>query len=560
MGIFDFFKRKELEEIKKLTLETKKLKEEVSNLNAQNKELNNQNKELNNQNQELNNQNLQLKRLEVYEHIDNAYAEAEKITGKAHDNANEILKNAKISHTNLLSEIAELENVKNGIIDNANSQAKEILKNLRLKIEKLKNKADTELKTYLSASKKIISEAEEKAKEIIGEAYQMNKDVDALTKTIEALKNKKHGYSDVYIIPTYTLLDDLAIDYGFTQAGKDLAQVRVKINSYIQNQQAGTCDYVEPNRKETAINFVVDAFNGKVTSVLSNIKHDNYGILKQKIIDSYHLVNDLGKAFRNAKITPEYLKLRLEELKYAIVIMEFKRQEQEEQRRIREEIREEERARKEYEKALKDLEKEQLIIKRTLEKAQKDFEKASENQKQKYEDILLDLKRKLKEAEDKSQRALSMAQQTKSGHIYIISNIGSFGDNIYKIGMTRRLEPLDRVKELGDASVPFPFDIHAMIYTDNAPKLEKDLHKHFIENQVNKINFRKEFFNVSLTEIKSKLEDLNIETKWTMTAEATEYRESLAITQEKDPKIKEYWKNSQKKMIDVTEYANDEIE
>ena len=206
------------------------------------------------------------------------------------------------------------------------------------------------------------------------------------------------------------------------------------------------------------------------------------------------------------------------------------------------------------------MEKEQLIIKRTLEKAQKDFEKASENQKQKYEDILLDLKRKLKEAEDKSQRALSMAQQTKSGHIYIISNIGSFGDNIYKIGMTRRLEPLDRVKELGDASVPFPFDIHAMIYTDNAPKLEKDLHKHFIENQVNKINFRKEFFNVSLTEIKSKLEDLNIETKWTMTAEATEYRESLAITQEKDPKIKEYWKNSQKKMIDVTEYANDEIE
>ena len=385
MGIFDFFKKKELEEIKKL-------KEEISNLNAQNKE--------------LSNENLQLKRLEVYQHIDNAYAEAEKITGKAHDNANEILKNAKISHTNILSEIAELENVKNGIIDNANSQAKEILKNLRLKVEKLKNKADTELKTYLSTSKKIISEA----KEIIGEAYQMNKDVDALTKTIEALKNKKHGYSDVYIIPTYTLLDDLAIDYGFTQAGKDLAEVRVKINSYIKNQQAGTCDYVEPNRKETAINFVVDAFNGKVTSVLSNIKHDNYGILKQKIIDSYHLVNDLGKAFRNAKITPEYLKLRLEELKHAIVIMELKRQEQEEQRRIREEMREEERARREYEKALKDLEKEQLIIQRTLEKAQKDFEKASENQKQKYEDILLDLKRKLKEAEDKSQRALSMAQ------------------------------------------------------------------------------------------------------------------------------------------------------
>lgn len=122
-----------------------------------------------------------------------------------------------------------------------------------------------------------------------------------------------------------------------------------------------------------------------------------------------------------------------------------------------------------------------------------------------------------------------MAQQTRSGHVYIISNIGSFGENIYKIGMTRRLEPKDRVTELGDASVPFSFDIHAMIYSTDAPTLEKTLHKKFVNNQVNKINPRKEFFDVTLTDIRKTIEEMEIEAHWTITAEAKEYYESKAM-------------------------------
>ncbi len=86
-----------------------------------------------------------------------------------------------------------------------------------------------------------------------------------------------------------------------------------------------------------------------------------------------------------------------------------------------------------------------------------------------------------------------MAQQTRSGHVYIISNIGSFGEDVYKIGMTRRLEPLDRVRELGDASVPFSFDVHAMIYSDDAPSLENHLHKVFNENRSIKLTHEKSF-------------------------------------------------------------------
>ena len=122
-----------------------------------------------------------------------------------------------------------------------------------------------------------------------------------------------------------------------------------------------------------------------------------------------------------------------------------------------------------------------------------------------------------------------MAQQTKRGHVYVISNIGSFGEEVFKIGLTRRLEPLDRVKELGDASVPFSFDVHAMIFSEDAPKLEKELHSLFNNRQVNKVNPRKEFFKVPVVEIKKEIEKLGLETHWTMRSEALEYRESLQL-------------------------------
>jgi hypothetical protein len=148
-----------------------------------------------------------------------------------------------------------------------------------------------------------------------------------------------------------------------------------------------------------------------------------------------------------------------------------------------------------------------------------------------FEAQLEELRGKLQEAEQQGKRALSMAQQTRQGHVYVISNIGSFGEDVFKIGLTRRLEPLDRVRELGDASVPFSFDVHAMIHSDDAPKLEKDLHKVFASNQLNKVNARKEFFRIPLSAIKGQVEEAFgvEEVHWTMKSEALEYRETLQI-------------------------------
>jgi hypothetical protein len=192
-------------------------------------------------------------------------------------------------------------------------------------------------------------------------------------------------------------------------------------------------------------------------------------------------------------------------------------------------MREEEKARKEIEKALKDAAKEEEAIQKAMARVQAQVEKANDEQRAAFEAQLAELHTKLAEAESRGQRALSMAQQTKAGHVYVISNVGSFGEHVYKVGMTRRLEPLDRVKELGDASVPFAFDVHAMIWSEDAPRLEGQLHKVFVRNQVNKVNPRKEFFRVPLSEIRGHLEQQGINASWTMAAAAAEYRESLDL-------------------------------
>ena len=224
------------------------------------------------------------------------------------------------------------------------------------------------------------------------------------------------------------------------------------------------------------------------------MKDDNFGTLERKVRDAFTLVNHNGKAFRDARITGEYLEARLDELRWAVVATELKAREREEQRVIKERIREEERAQRELEKARRDAEKEQETLRRAMEKARREVDKSGEAERAKLEEKLRELEGKLRVAEEKGQRALSMAQQTKAGTVYVISNVGSFGEDVFKIGMTRRVVPEDRVRELGDASVPFEFDVHALVRTNDAPALEHALHRRFVRNQVNKVNPRKEFF------------------------------------------------------------------
>ncbi|BBM86335.1 DUF4041 domain-containing protein [Candidatus Uabimicrobium amorphum] len=413
-------------------------------------------------------------------------------------------------------------------------ETKQLKRETKEKTDKQKQKAQEMLDNAIEESERIVKSAKDRAIEIAGDAIKAKENSDRYEKTAKAMKNIIDGYGDQYIIPNNTVLDELAEDFSHKEAGAELKKIRSQTKSMVTNGIAAKCDYVETHRKTTAINFVLDAFNGKVDTILTKTKHNNYGKLKQQITDAYNLVNHNGKAFRNARIEPDYLNNRMQELKWAVAVNELQLQEREEQRRIKEIMREEEKARKEYEKAMKEAEKEERMLKKAMEQAQKKFNQASEEQKQKYEMELNELLSKLSEAEQKNQRALSMAQQTKTGHVYIISNIGSFGEDVFKIGLTRRLDPLDRVKELGNASVPFLFDVHAMLYSEDSPALENEIHKKLASHQLNKINNRKEFFKVNLKDIREIVEEMGIEVHWTMVAEAKEYRESLALGDKND--------------------------
>lgn len=284
---------------------------------------------------------------------------------------------------------------------------------------------------------------------------------------------------------------------------------------------------VRKGRKMTEQNLklMLWAFNGECDSLISQVRYDNIVKIEALIKKLYDRLNKLGEE-KSCAITAPFLNLKLAELALVHEYKEKKQQQAEEQRMFREKMREEEKARRELERAQQEAERETVRYQQALEKAQKEAEKAHGDKLTKLQEEIERINQLLAEANARKERAISQAQLTRSGYVYVISNVGSFGESVYKIGMTRRLDPTERVDELGDASVPFPFDIHAMIYSEDAPKLENTLHRVFERRRVNLVNMRKEFFQVDLAEIRQVVIKQHGEFQLTLIAEAEEYRKS----------------------------------
>lgn len=332
--------------------------------------------------------------------------------------------------------------------------------------------------------------------------------------------------------------------FGFYKPKYDFStasEYQVKLDSIKQDQKrmltagtAATCDTpikingsVEAGRKQTerVLKLILRAFNGECDGAISKVKYSNVKVMETRIRKSYEAINKLVTS-QQCIVAPKYLELRMKELYLVYEHQEKIQAEKEVQRQIREQMREEEIAQRELEKAKNDAEKEEKRYADALQKAQREVEQATGEKQQKLLTQIAQLEAQLAQAQQQKQRAISRAQLTRSGHVYVISNIGSFGDDVFKIGMTRRLEPLDRVRELGDASVPFHFDVHAVIYCDDAPKLENTLHRLFNSRRVNRINQRKEFFRVSLAEIAQAVHANHGEIEFLHEAEAREYRQT----------------------------------
>ena len=200
----------------------------------------------------------------------------------------------------------------------------------------------------------------------------------------------------------------------------------------------------------------------------------------------------------------------------------------EEQRAIKEQMRQEAEERKRLETERKKVEAEES-------KYQQEIQRITDQMQSAHDAELAALRKRLEEVtalvaqvQEKKEEIINL-QNGKAGTVYIISNIGSFGDHVFKVGMTRRLEPQDRVNELGDASVPFPFDVHSFIFSEDAVALETALHRELDSRRVNKVNLRKEFFNVSIDELKAIVERIDPTAPFRVTALAEQYRQSLSI-------------------------------
>ncbi len=278
------------------------------------------------------------------------------------------------------------------------------------------------------------------------------------------------------------------------------------------------------------IKLLLRSFNNECDIAVSSVRFSNFDRCEDRIYKAFITLNHLGESNRIA-ISRAYYDLKIKELHLAYEYQQKKEEEREALRALKEQQREEAKLLKEIEAARKEAEKEKKHYLQALEKihaqiaaCQSDVDRADLLAKQnELVDHMDDIAAKL---EDMDYRQANQ----KAGYVYVISNIGSFGKDVYKIGMTRRLDPMERVYELGDASVPFRFDVHAMIFSDDAPRLEAALHRAFADRRVNGVNFRREYFRVSLDEIKSVVlanHDKTVE--FTETPEAQQYRETLLM-------------------------------
>lgn len=311
-----------------------------------------------------------------------------------------------------------------------------------------------------------------------------------------------------------------------------IVQVRADQKAMITDASAVTCATqwsVEGSRSKGTtmtnrnIKLTLRAFNGECDAAIANARWNNANAMEKRIVRAKENIDKLN-ATNTVTISEKFLALKLRELRLTHECREKLKLERDERLEATRLAREEQRLQRDLEEAKEEEDRYSAL----LEKAKAEAASISGPKLEAYDEQIRELESDLAKARAKAERAQALAERTSSGYVYIISNVGSFGADIVKIGLTRRLDPLDRVKELGDASVPFLFDTHAIIYSDNAPALERALHAEFEPVRVNAQNYRKEFFRVDLASVELAVKRLAPDAPFFRDIEAQEYRETIA--------------------------------
>ena len=409
-----------------------------------------------------------------------------------------------------------------------------ILAELENEINNQKNKSTAELEEKKNEIEKIIEVRENDARKLEERRCELIKAVNTIE---EQLNNKKKELEEVkQLIENEYTIEEVDMntlpksDFANSSLCRDaLVEVREKQKNMIRNNEAvvGNKNWTVDGSKakgkkmiEEAIKLNLKTFNNGCDYIINTMRYSTYSNSLNKIKKLYNDVNRLN-SMNQISISGEYLNLKVEELNLAFKYAELKEEEREEQRRIREQMREEAKRQAELEEKRKVIEKEQKHYENELKRAL---------ERNKDAETIRQLRERIAELEGSKKDVDRLEATVKAGYVYIISNEGSFGENCYKIGTTRRLNPLDRVDELGNASVPFKFTVKSMIFSEDCFELESKLHKIFDSKRVNKVNKRKEFFNVSLDEIIDVVNNqLGLNAEFTLATADREYLESKAM-------------------------------
>jgi hypothetical protein len=279
------------------------------------------------------------------------------------------------------------------------------------------------------------------------------------------------------------------------------------------------------------IKQIIRTFNTECDGIIRKVKHSNMESSEKRIRKSYETLNKLNERV-GVRIQPKYLDLKLEELHLAYEYQVKKQEEKELLAEAREREREEKKLRQKLEKEKNKFNRENNRINNELSDAEAKLQAANDEEKAKLQAEIDKLKAALEKNNEEIEKIDKWEETPGAGYVYIISNIGSFGEDVYKIGVTRRDDPEERIRELSNASVPFKYDSHVFIFSEDAYNLESSLHERFDNKRVNKINRRKEFFNITIDDVKKIVEENKASVhSFVEEPEAEEYYDSLKLAE-----------------------------
>lgn len=423
----------------------------------------------------------------------------------------------------------ELDNIQQKLDDMEAERIAEVENKIKTRKDELDNLDETYAKLTKEKNEELDRSIEEKRKQEMNLKYEIKKLQDELVFTTDEMTLQSYGLYE----PKYPFMDATAYKEKLDNLRRRQKDMIKKGTATTTNPNMTLDGDLKKGQKmiKDSIKQILRTFNTECDMVIGKVKRSNYENSRKRIRKSFEQLNKLNSHI-GINIRMGYLNLKLEELQLALDYQIKKEEEREALREAREKEKEEKKLQKKLEKERKKFEKENNTINSEIEEAKAKMAQAAADEKAKLEAEIAKLQAALDKNNEEVNKINEWQETPGAGYVYIISNIGSFGEEIFKIGVTRRDNPEERIRELSSASVPFRYDSHVFIFSKNAYDLENQLHKRFDKKRVNKVNMRKEFFKITMDDVKQIVEEnKGAVHSFVEVPEAEEYRETLMIEQ-----------------------------